>query len=285
MHHSTIEMASFDQCSKALDYIRTKTSISPKIGIVCGSGLGGIGDLVVDPIQFPYKEIPGFHESSVSGHKSRLLVGKLAGIDVVLMQGRFHGYEGIPYSQCAFPIRVMKLMGIEKLIVTNAAGGLNKNFKLGDFMVLNDHLPVAMWSGNNPLVGNNEEKFGPRFPAMSDAYDRELKKLVLETAKEIGQESTTQTGTYIMMPGPTYETIAELRMFSSFGDAVGMSTAPEVVVARHCGIRCMGISMITNICVLDYDSQEAANHEEVIETAAARGKDMEALVTALVPKL
>jgi len=282
---ATERMASFDLCSKALEYIRTKTDTTPKIGIICGSGLGGIGDLVVDPVQLSYKEIPGFHASSVAGHKGQLLVGKLAGIDVVLMQGRFHGYEGIPFSECAFPIRVMKLMGIEKLIVTNAAGGLNQDFKLGDFMVLQDHLPVAMWAVNNPLVGHNEEKFGPRFPAMSNAYDRDLKNLVIDTAKEIGQESTTRTGTYIMMPGPTYETIAELKMFKSFGDAVGMSTAPEVVVARHCGIKCIGISMITNICVLDYESTEAANHEEVIETAAARGKDMEALVTALVPKL
>jgi len=278
-------MATFDKVSKALEYVRTKTDISPKIGIVCGSGLGGIGDLVVDPIQLSYKDIPGFHATKVAGHKGQLLVGKLAGVDVVLMQGRFHGYEGIPLSECAFPIRVMKLMGIEKLIVTNAAGGLNQSFKLGDFMVLQDHLPVAMWAVNNPLVGHNDDQFGPRFPAMSNAYDRDLKNLVIETAKEIGQESTTRTGTYIMMPGPTYETIAELNMFKSFGDAVGMSTAPEVVVARHCGIKCIGISMITNICVMDYESHDAANHEEVMETAATRGKDMEALVTALVPKL
>merc|ERR1719378_398658 len=180
----------------------------------------------------------------------------------------------------------MKLMGIEKLVVTNAAGGLNENFKLGDFMVLRDHLPVAMWAGNNPLVGPNDDKFGPRFPAMSGAYDRDLIKMVQETAAEIGQAETTRIGTYVMMSGPTYETIAELKMFKTLGgDAVGMSTAPEVVVAKHCGIKCIGISMITNICVLDYDSTEAANHEEVIETAKMRGKDMEALVTALVPKL
>lgn len=278
--------ASYEKCETALQYIRTKTESRPEIGIVCGSGLGGIGDLVVDPVKIPYGDIPGFHSSSVQGHAGQLVIGKINGVEVVLMQGRVHGYEGIPFSDCAFPIRVMKLMGVDKCIITNAAGGLNANFKLGDFMILRDHLPVAMWACNNPLVGPNEDKFGPRFPAMSDAYDRELAKLARDTAKEIGQEDTTQQGCYVMMPGPTYETIAELKMFRLCGgDAVGMSTAPEVVVARQAGIRCLGISMITNICVLDYDSNETANHAEVIEIANKRAKDMEALVTALLPKM
>jgi len=245
-----------------------------------------IGELVADPVKIPYGEIPGFHVSSVAGHAGQLLVGKINDIDVVLMQGRVHGYEGISFSKCAFPIRVMKLMGVDKCVITNAAGGINENFQLGDFMILRDHLPVAMWACNNPLVGPNDDKFGPRFPAMTDAYDKTLIKLAQDTAAEIGQDATTRLGCYCMMPGPTYETVAELRMFKLCGaDAVGMSTAPEVVVARQCGIKCLGISMITNICVMEYDADAHANHAEVIEVANKRAKDMEALVSALLPKM
>lgn len=277
---------SYEGVKTALDYIKTRTQLAPKVGIICGSGLGGIGDIVENATAISYSDIPGFHKSTVVGHKGQLLFGQLNGVDVVCMQGRMHGYEGLPFTTVAFPVRVMKLIGVEKLLVTNAAGGLNSEFALGDFMLIRDHLPIAMWGGNHPLVGANDSRFGPRFPAMSDAYDRDLLKIAHTTAQEIGQQNTTREGCYAMMFGPTYETIAELRMVSAWGaDAVGMSTAPEVVVARHCGIRCIGISMITNKCVLDYDSEEKANHAEVIEIANKRARDMEQLVSAIVKKM
>jgi len=278
--------ASYEDCEALVKIIREKTQIIPKIGIVCGSGLGGIGDIVTDPVSFSYSDLPGFHVSAVPGHKSRLLLGQIAGVNVVCMQGRFHGYEGIAYNKCAFPIRVMKLLGIEFAIVTNAAGGLDRSYKLGDFMVLKDHLPVAMWSCNGPLVGPNEGKFGPRFPAMSNAYDKELQKLVKETADEIGIGESMRNGVYAMMSGPCYESIAELRMLVTMGaNVVGMSTCPEVMVAHHAGIRCIGMSMVTNVCPLDWEDDTVANHAEVIEIAKKRAVDMENLVKALLPKL
>lgn len=278
--------ANYEDCSVAYNIIRRKTTLAPKVGIVCGSGLGSIGDIVENGVDIGYAELPGFHVSHVPGHKSKLLLGQINGIDVVCMQGRFHGYEGISYSKCAFPIRVMKLLGVEKLIVTNAAGGLNKSFELGDFMILRDHLPVALWACNNPLVGPNEAKFGPRFIPTSNAYDKSLATLVKDSAKELGLEKGIKQGCYAMMAGPNYESVAECRMLLNLGaDAVGMSTVPEVLVAHHCGIKSIGISMITNLAVTDYDSEEAANHEEVIEMAKMRAGDMVELVKKVIEKL
>lgn len=278
--------ASYEECQGIVDIIRKRTDLTPKIGIVCGSGLGGIGDTVKNPVSFSYSDLPGFHVSAVAGHKSRLLLGQISDVDVVCMQGRFHGYEGISYNKCAFPIRVMKLLGVQVVIVTNAAGGLDRSYNLGDFMVLKDHLPVAMWGCNGPLVGANEPKFGPRFPPMSDAYDRELQKLVKDTAEEIGIGHTMRNGVYAMMPGPAYESVAELKMLHGMGaNVVGMSTCPEVMVARHAGIKCIGMSMVTNICPLDWEDTTLANHAEVIEIAAKRATDMEKLVQSLLPKL
>lgn len=278
--------ATFENCEKVVSIIRQKTSQTAKIGIVCGSGLGGIGEIIENPIYFPYAELPGFHVSEVAGHKSRLVLGKINGVNVCCMQGRFHGYEGISYNACAFPIRVMKLLGIESIIVTNAAGGINRDYKLGDFMILRDHLPLAMYACNNPLVGPNDSKFGPRFIPTSNAYSKELAELAFATGKELNLSETIRHGCYAMMPGPNYESIAELNMLKTVGaDAVGMSTAPEIMVAHHCGIKCLGISMITNICPLDYEDNEIANHEEVIEIANLRAQDMVKLVQHLIPKM
>lgn len=279
-------VASYEDCEAVLKIIREKTDLSPKVGIVCGSGLGSIGDIVETPIAFSYKDLPGFHVSSVAGHKSRLLLGQINGVDVVCMQGRFHGYEGIPYNTCAFPIRVMKLLGIQYCIVTNAAGGIDRSYNLGDFMVLQDSLPIAMWGCNNPLVGPNENKFGPRFPATANQYNKQLAKMAKETGIELGFGDTMRYGCYAMMPGPNYESIAELKMLHTMGaNATGMSTAPEVMVAHHAGIKCLGISMITNICPLSYDDDTLANHAEVIEIANKRAKDMVELVRNLLPKI
>lgn len=278
--------ASYEKITTALEHIRTKTDACPKIGIVCGSGLGGIGELVTDSVAIPYKDIPGFHASSVRGHKGQLLVGKMNGVQVVCMQGRVHGYEGIPFSKVAFPIRVMKMMGVETLLTTAAAGAVNQSYKLGDFMILRDHLPLAMWACNGPLTGPNDDKFGPRFPPMSNAYSSKLIKMAQKTFKDLGQADKVQLGCYICGPGPQYETIAELRFYQTVGgDMAGMSIAAEVIVARHCDMECFGVAMATNVCSLEYDSNIIANHAEVIEVANARAKDMETFVTEFVSRI
>ena len=261
--------ATYDNCKIVHDIIRKKTNLIPKIGIICGSGLGGIGDLVQNGVSFSYSELPGFHVSEVAGHKSKLILGQINGVNVVCMQGRFHGYEGISYDTCAFPIRVMKLLGIEYIIVTHAAGGLNPDFKIGDFMVIKDHLPVAMWANNGPLTGPNESKFGPRFPPMSNAYNKKLSQLVFQTAQEMSPEfhQTIKSGVVVMSSGPTYETVAEAKFFRMMGgDTAGMSICPEVIVAHHCGIKILAMSMVTNMCQMSYeDDKGMANHLEVIE--------------------
>jgi len=270
----------------SVEYVRTKSSQAPKIGIICGSGLGGIGEKITDKTVIPYRDIPGFASSEVVGHKSQLLLGKLNGVNVVCMQGRIHGYEGIPYSKCAFPIRVMKLLGAEKLIVTAAAGSVNPDYKVGDFMILKDHLPIALWGGFNPLTGKNDDRFGPRFPAISQAYCRELQDLAERTASELGMSDSIHRGVYTMYSGPSYETIAEAKLFRAWGsDCLGMSVAPEVIVASHCGMKVLSIAMITNCCILDYDNKEIANHADVVEVAKKRALDMETLVSAVVSKM
>ena len=248
--------------------------MTPKIGIICGSGLNDIGEAIIDPVSICYSEIPGFHLSTVPGHKNKLLFGRfplsnasstLVGPEVVCMQGRFHGYEGIPYSQCSFPIRVMKLLGVEKLIITNAAGSVNPDYNLGEFIILKDHLPLAISRGlDGPLIGPNDEEFGPRFFSTNNAYDREL-------ILKFQNLSNFKTGVYAMLPGPNFESTAELKMLNILGaDLVGMSTCNEVVVAAHCGIKCLGISLVTNKCPLSYEVEVDANHEEVCDVGGER---------------
>lgn len=278
--------ASYENVKIAADYIRTKSDQICPIGIICGSGLGGIGDIITDVTTVPYKDIPGFHSGCVHGHKGNLLLGTLAGKKVVCMQGRMHGYEGIPYSKCAFPIRVMKLLGMEKIIITHAAGSLEQSWNLGDFMVLKDHLNFAMMSANSPLVGPNEDKFGPRFVPLSNAYNKDLQALAFEVAKEQGISSSVHSGVNAMFSGPCYETIAECRMAQMLGaHSVGMSVIPEVHVARHCDVQVLAISMLTNIAVVDYERNDVANHEEVLEIANKRAKTMETFVMGILEKL
>lgn len=242
-------------------YILEKTKFQPEIGLILGSGLGAIADQIEDAEFYPYNEIPNFPVSTVEGHAGRLVVGTLEGKKVVAMQGRFHYYEGYHMQEVTFPVRVMKLLGIKTLIVTNAAGAVNTGYKPGDLMLISDHLNL---SGNNPLIGKNLEEFGTRFPDMSDPYNKELRQKVKEIAKSL--EIELQEGVYACMSGPTYETPAEIRMIRTLGgDAVGMSTAPEVIVAAHSGIKVIGISCMTNMAAGILD--QPLNHREVMETS------------------
>ncbi|KAK3570787.1 hypothetical protein QTP86_025428 [Hemibagrus guttatus] len=269
----------YEECKETADWLLAHIKIQPKVAIICGSGLGGLSDLLDNKILFPYKDIPHFPRSTVAGHAGELVFGELNGKQCVCMKGRFHFYEGYDIAMVTYPVRVFFLLGVETLIVTNAAGGLNSNFKEGDIMIIKDHINIPGFAGQNPLCGPNDERFGVRFPCMSDAYDKDLAQLAMQTAKDLGFDEFLQQGVYCMLAGPTYETIAECKMLQLLGaDAVGMSTVPEVVVARHCGLRVFGLSLITNKVVCDYNSEERANHEEVLKTTCMRTQDIQCLV-------
>lgn len=249
-----------NKINETAGFIHERISYKPEIGLILGSGLGVLADEIQDKTIIKYNELPHFPESTVKGHKGQLVIGKLEGRKVIAMQGRFHYYEGYSMKEVTFPVRVMKALGIDKLIVTNAAGGTNKDFEPGDLMIIKDHINFAF---DNPLMGRNFEELGPRFPDMSNAYSKELISTAYKAADEI--DIKLREGNYMFFSGPTYETPAEVSMATYLGaDAVGMSTVPEVTVAVHSGINALGISCITNMAsgILD----QPLNHSEVIET-------------------
>ncbi|CAL8278929.1 unnamed protein product [Lota lota] len=277
---------SYEEYKITSDWLQAHTKVRPVVAIVCGSGLGGLAKMIEDPVILKYKDIPNFPQSTVHGHTGQLVFGTLQGKQCVCMQGRFHLYEGYSVQKITLPIRVFKLMGVQTLILTNAAGGLSPGYRVGDFMVIKDHINIPGIAGNNPLVGPNDERFGIRFPCMSDAYDSKLRQLAHEVGEELGFSDFLKEGVYFVVGGPSFETIAECRMLHSMGaDAVGMSTVHEVIVARHCGMRCFALSLISNQAVMDYTSLEKANHEEVLETGQRRAAKMEQLVSTMVSRL
>ncbi|RRJ66434.1 purine-nucleoside phosphorylase [Paenibacillus oralis] len=263
----------------AAEYIRSRSAHSPKVGLILGSGLGVLADHIEQPVTIAYKDIPYFPQSTVEGHAGELLIGTVQGTPVVLMKGRFHMYEGYGPELTAFPVRVMKELGVSTLLVTNAAGGVNTSYSPGDLMLISDHINLT---GKNPLIGPNDEELGPRFPDMSQAYSRRLR----ETARRIAAEKgvSLQEGVYAGLLGPSYETPAEIRMLRTLGaDAVGMSTVSEVIVARHAGLEVLGISCISNMAsgILD----QPLSHEEVMETTDLVREKFLSLVLAIIPKM
>ncbi|XP_075225142.1 purine nucleoside phosphorylase [Lycorma delicatula] len=268
------------------DWLLKRVIIRPTIGIICGSGMGPLADMLTDSLTFPYEKIPHFPQSTVPGHAGRLVFGKLQGIPIMCMQGRFHYYEGYPLWKCSMPVRVMNLVGVTHLIVTNAAGGLNPDFKAGDIMIMKDHVNLMGFAGNNPLQGVNEERFGPRFIAMNRAYDVKLRNHAKQIAKDIGIEDCVKEGVYAVVGGPNFETIAELRLLRTCGvDAVGMSTVHEVLMAYHAGMTIFAFSLITNKCVMDYEDTYEVNHTEVIDTGKMREPVLKDLVTRMILKI
>ncbi len=258
--------------------IRARINIDPRVALVLGSGLGGLADEFQEAVAIPYDEIPGFVTSTAQGHAGRLVAGKLENVPVVAMQGRVHYYEGYSLQEVTFPVRTFKLLGVRTLILTNAAGGINVEFNQGALMVISDHLNLM---GVNPLIGPNDESFGPRFPDMSEVYSRELQELVVEEAKAMGVE--VRRGVYAALSGPSYETPAEIHMFRNFGaDAVGMSTVPEAIVARHMGMEVVGISCITNMAA--GISDQPINHQEVMETGNRVKETFAALLRRVIVK-
>ncbi|HHG84864.1 MAG TPA: purine-nucleoside phosphorylase [Bacteroidetes bacterium] len=266
--------------TEAADYIRAQSgNFSPEIGLILGSGLGVLAEEVEDPIFLPYADLPGFPVSTVKGHAGRLVLGTLEGRRVMVMQGRFHYYEGHNIQVLAHPVQVMKLLGVTMLVVTNAAGGVNPSFRAGDLMLIQDHINMAF---NNPLMGANLDELGPRFPDTSRAYSQRLKELARTIASE--QHLPLQEGIYQFMTGPTYETPAEVRMAQKLGaDAVGMSTVPEVHAAVHCGIEVLGISSISNLAAGISDAP--LSHAEVVETTGIIRDVFIRLVRAIVRKM
>jgi purine-nucleoside phosphorylase len=247
----------------AADVIGKATAHRPTVGLILGSGLGALADSVEAASTIPYEQIPLWPRSTVAGHQGRLVIGRLEGQTVMVLQGRVHFYEGYSIQEIAFPVRVMQAMGVQTLIVTNAAGGINKSYVSGDLMLISDHINFPGMVGNNPLVGPNDEQLGPRFPDMSSAYDGKLRALARRVAAQAG--FTLHEGVYACLSGPNFETPAEIRMLRAIGaDAVGMSTAPEVVAARHAGIRVMGVSGISNATIDTVDSSLKTSHEEVL---------------------
>ena len=256
------EYVTLAQIQEAGDVIRARSQYRPEIGIILGSGLGELAGAVNAPDTIPFGDIPHWPVSTVIGHQGRLVIGLLEGKPVYVMQGRVHFYEGYSISQVTFPIRVMQFLGVKNLIVTNAAGAVNPAYSPGELMLIKDHVALMAMAGENPLRGPNLEVFGPRFPDMSRAYDRDLMALARKVANE--NAIPLQEGVYICLAGPSFETPADLRFLRAIGaDAVGMSTVPEVITARHGGTRVLGISGISNKANLDGNS--ITTHEEVLE--------------------
>lgn len=262
--------------------IRKKVPYTPVVGMILGSGLGGLADSVADAIVISSKELPGWPQSTVEGHEGKLLFGTLEGKQVLVMQGRTHYYEGYPMDQITLPIRVMQRLGIPNLLVTNAAGAIHPDFVPGDLMLITDHIAMIGMAGMNPLRGPNLDEFGPRFPDMSQAYDRAYNEIARQTAKDAG--INLREGVYIGLSGPSFETPADLRFLRAIGaDAVGMSTVPEVIVARHGGTRVLGISGISNKANLDGNT--LTTHAEVLEAGKVIVPKLEKIVRGFLRKL
>jgi len=269
----------YARAEQAARTIRSRTELKPQLALILGSGLGGFADEFVEAVAIPYGEIPGFATSTAEGHAGRLVIGKVGTVPVVAMQGRVHFYEGYSLEEVTFPIRVFKLLGVKRLVLTNAAGGIDIELNQGALMVISDHLNLM---GVNPLRGPNDERFGPRFPDLSEAYSRKLQEQAVDEAHKLGVD--LRRGIYAALAGPSYETPAEIHMLRGLGaDAVGMSTVPETIVARHMGIDVLGISCITNMAA--GISDEPINHAEVMETGRRVRETFTKLLRGVIARL
>lgn len=251
----------YEKVKESAQFIESRTALRPTIGIILGSGLGSLVDMMEERTVIPYKEIPNFPQSHVEGHAGNLVIGRIGQEIIAAMQGRFHYYEGFTMKEVTYPIYVMKILGIENLIVTNACGGINRDFAPGDLMLLTDYINML---GNNSLIGENDERFGVRFPDMSEAYSRELMQKAERTAERLGL--SYQKGVYAIFSGPCYETVAEIRAYERLGaDAIGMSTVPETIAADYLGMKVLGIACITNMATGIAKTKHS--HEEVMRIA------------------
>ena len=269
----------FDRAERAAEQIRSRANATPKVAVVLGSGLGAFADELEESTAISYKEIHGFAQATVEGHAGKLVIGKAGDVPIAAMQGRFHFYEGYPLDDVTFPIRVLKLLGVKTLILTNAAGSLNTELTPGSLMIISDHINLM---GANPLIGPNEDRFGPRFPDLTSTYDPELQSLVIEEANAM--DIDLRRGVYAALSGPSYETPAEIHMVRTLGaDAVGMSTVPEAIVARHMEMRIIGISCITNLAA--GVSNRPIDHSQVMEIGQRVRAQFTELLRRVIAKL
>jgi purine-nucleoside phosphorylase len=266
----------WEKVQETVSFIKNKTNFTPEYGVILGSGLGGFTEDITIEHTLSYTEIPNFPVSTVQGHKGALVFGTIGTKKVVAMQGRFHFYEGYDMKQVTFPVRVMKYLGVEKLIVSNASGGVNPSYKVGDVAIITDHINMMP---EHPLRGHNDERFGPRFVNMSEPYSKAMNAKAFELAKQLNID--LKKGIYLALQGPTFETLAEYKMVKAVGaDCVGMSTVPEVIVARHMNMECFGISVITDMG--DEDNIEEVNHEEVLQAAQKAEPHVRNLIKNLI---
>jgi purine-nucleoside phosphorylase len=270
--------------AEAAAVVRSRTTLRPRIALILGSGLNPVAEQVAGAVRIPFGDVPGFARPSIEGHAGQIVCGMLAGCAVLVMQGRVHTYEGYTAQQATFPVRVMHELGVEILIVTNAAGGVNTAYRPGDLMLITDHLGLAAMSGLNPLWGPNDPSLGPRFVDMGRAYDLGLRQLAGRVAAEASLE--LRSGVYAWLAGPTFETPAEVRFLRAIGaDAVGMSTVPEVIVARHMGMRVLGISTISNQANDRPDEDAVVDHAEVLAAGVAAGPRLLRLLSGVLSAL
>lgn len=268
-----------EKIKKTTEFLKSKVDLKPEIGIVLGSGLGNLGNEINPVAVIPYKEIPNFPISTVMGHGSNLIFGTLEGKNVVAMQGRFHYYEGYTMQEITFPIRVMKALGVQSLFLSNAAGGMNPDFEVGDIMLIVDHINFM---GTNPLIGPNHDELGPRFPDMSEPYSKKFINLAKQCANNLN--IPIKEGVYVAVTGPNFETPAEYKFFRIIGgDAVGMSTVPEVIVAAHSGLPVFGVSIITDLG--GFEDIQPISHEEVLKAADAAEPKLSAIIKAMLKEL
>jgi len=273
------ELHDYELAGEAAKFIRARTKLAPKIAVVLGSGLGSFADDLPNAVRIPYAKIPHFPRSTAIGHAGQLVMARVGQVAVALMQGRVHFYEGYSLPEVVFPIRVLGRFGVRAVILTNAAGGINTSYKQGALVVLSDHINLQ---GSNPLIGDNDERFGLRFPDLTMAYDRKFRKIALEQAKKINLD--VYEGVYVAVSGPSYETPAEIRAFRVLGaDVVGMSTVPEVITARHIGMRVLAISCVTNMAAGMLD--QPLHHKEVLETGERVKGQFVALLEAVIPQI
>ncbi len=266
----------YSQIEDACKFIRQQWKSIPHAGIILGTGLGPFVSQIEIEASIEYEEIPHFPKSTATSHRGRLVCGTVCGLPIMAMEGRFHMYEGYPLKQITLPVRVMKALGAKLLVVSNAAGGMNPNYQCGDIVVIDDHINLM---GDNPLIGINDDRLGPRFPDMSQPYDRELIDQALAVARR--EDIVAHKGVFVAVAGPNLETRAEYRFLRAIGaDVVGMSTVPEVIVSVHCGLRCVGFSVVTDMCLPD--ALEAADVQKIIATANAAEPKLRALVTGVL---
>lgn len=273
------KLSIYEKIAETVDAIQKRSQVTPTVGVILGSGLGSIADEVLNATVIPYSDIPHFHRTSVEGHAGRVIVGDFQGVPTIFLQGRFHLYEGYPMDEVVFPTRAICGLGIQTLVLTNAAGGINSRFRPADMMLIEDHLNLM---GDNPLKGPNLAQLGPRFPDLSEAYSKTCLEILEKTAQE--ESIPFHRGVYAGLLGPTYETPAEIRMFRALGaDAVGMSTVPETIAANHLGVRVAGISCITNLAA--GMSPNKLTHQEVIENSRIGAEKIKKLLRAAIPRL